>query len=80
MRVIIMELARIADHVICNSVIGVDTGALTGFTYIFPAKREIYELYEEVCGARLTTNFGRIGGFERDFNQAFCDKLEAFNS
>ena len=32
MRVIIMELARIADHLICNAVIGVDTGALTGFT------------------------------------------------
>jgi NADH-quinone oxidoreductase subunit D len=32
MRVIMMELARIADHLICNSVIGVDTGALTGFT------------------------------------------------
>jgi len=35
MRVIIMELARIADHLICNSVIGVDTGAMTGFLYIF---------------------------------------------
>src|SRR5580698_7688409 len=35
MRVIIMELSRIADHIICNSVIGVDTGAMTGFLYIF---------------------------------------------
>jgi NADH-quinone oxidoreductase subunit D len=35
MRVIMMELARIADHLVCNSVIGVDTGALTGFTYVF---------------------------------------------
>src|SRR5271156_5359860 len=34
MRIIIMELARIADHLICNSILGVDTGALTGFTYI----------------------------------------------
>ncbi len=78
MRVIIMELARIADHLVCNSVIGVDTGALTGFTYVFQQREKIYELYEEVCGARLTTNIGRIGGFERDFTPEFHNKLKAF--
>lgn len=78
MRVIIMELARIADHLICNSVIGVDTGALTGFTYVFQEREKIYELYEEVCGARLTTNVGRIGGFERDFSPTFHKKLKSF--
>ena len=35
MRVIVMELARIADHIICNSILGVDTGAMTGFFYVF---------------------------------------------
>ena len=78
MRVIIMELARIADHLVCNSVVGVDTGALTGFTYVFQQREKIYELYEEVCGARLTTNIGRIGGFERDFSPAFHQKLNDF--
>lgn len=78
MRVIIMELARIADHLVCNSVIGVDTGALTGFTYVFQEREKIYELFEEVCGARLTTNIGRIGGFERDFSPAFYTKLDNF--
>jgi NADH-quinone oxidoreductase subunit D len=78
MRVIIMELARIADHLVCNSVIGVDTGALTGFTYMFQEREKIYDMYEEVCGARLTTNIGRIGGFERDFNQAFIQKLRSW--
>jgi NADH-quinone oxidoreductase subunit D len=78
MRVIIMELARISDHLICNSVIGVDTGALTGFTYLFQEREKIYELYEEVCGARLTTNIGRIGGFERDFSPTFHKKLDSF--
>lgn len=78
MRVIIMELARIADHLVCNAVIGVDTGALTGFTYMFQQREVIYELYEEVCGARLTTNIGRIGGFERDFNDTFYKKLDKF--
>jgi NADH-quinone oxidoreductase subunit D len=78
MRVIIMELSRIADHLICNSVIGVDTGALTGFTYMFQERERIYEMFEEVCGARLTTNIGRIGGFERDFSDAFKRKLDDF--
>jgi NADH-quinone oxidoreductase subunit D len=78
MRVIIMELARIADHLVCNSVIGVDTGALTGFTYVFQEREKIYELFEEVCGSRLTTNIGRIGGFERDFSPQFHKKLANF--
>jgi len=78
MRVIIMELARIADHLVCNSVIGVDTGALTGFTYMFQERERIYEMFEAVCGARLTTNIGRIGGFERDFPEDFRRKLDDF--
>lgn len=78
MRVIVMELARIADHLVCNSVIGVDTGALTGFTYMFQERERIYDLYEEISGARLTTNVGRIGGFDRDFSPAFIDKLRDF--
>lgn len=78
MRVIVMELARIADHIICNSVIAVDTGALTGFTYVFQWREKIYEMYEEICGARLTTNIGRIGGFERDFSEKFYKKLNDF--
>jgi NADH-quinone oxidoreductase subunit D len=78
MRVIIMELSRISDHVICNSVIGVDSGALTGFVYMFQEREKIYEIYEEICGARLTTNIGRIGGFERDFNDVAWAKIKKF--
>lgn len=78
MRVIIMELARITDHLICNAVIGVDTGALTGFVYMFQQRELVYEIYEEICGARLTTNIGRIGGFERDFSQKAWDKIDKF--
>ena len=75
MRVIIMELSRIADHLICTSIIGVDTGALTGFTYVMQQREKIYEIFEEICGARLTTNIGRIGGFERDFNSTAWAKI-----
>jgi NADH-quinone oxidoreductase subunit D len=78
LRVIIMELARISDHLICNTVIGVDTGALTGFVYLFQFRELIYEIYEEICGARLTTNIGRIGGFERDFSPKAWAKIDKF--
>jgi len=78
LRIIIMELARISDHLICNSIVGVDTGAYTGFLYVMQYRELIYEIYEEICGSRLTTNIGRIGGFERNFNDIAFQKLDKF--
>src|SRR5690606_28520155 len=78
LRVLLMELARIADHLICNSVVAVDTGALTGFTYVFQWRELIYEIYEEICGSRLTTNIGRVGGFERNFSEVAWQKIDKF--
>ncbi|WP_068247391.1 NADH-quinone oxidoreductase subunit D [Hydrotalea flava] len=78
LRIIIMELARISDHLICNSIVGVDSGAYTGFLYVMQYRELIYEIYEEVCGSRLTTNIGRIGGFERNFTDTAFQKLEKF--
>ncbi|MBN8862581.1 MAG: NADH-quinone oxidoreductase subunit D [Sphingobacteriales bacterium] len=78
LRIIIMELARISDHLICNSIVGVDSGAYTGFLYVMQYRELIYEIYEEVCGSRLTTNIGRIGGFERNFNDIAFQKIQKF--
>jgi NADH-quinone oxidoreductase subunit D len=78
MRVIMMELARIADHLICNSILGVDTGAFTGFLYVFQEREKIYDIYEEVCGTRLTTNMGRIGGMERAFSDKALARIKKF--
>ena len=78
LRVIIMELARIADHLICNSIVGVDSGAFSGFLYVMQYRELIYEIYEEICGSRLTTTIGRIGGFERNFTPTAFAKLEKF--
>jgi NADH-quinone oxidoreductase subunit D len=77
-RVIMMELARITDHLICNSILGVDTGAFTGFLYVMQKREEVYEIYEEVCGARLTTNMGRLGGMERDLSTTAIRKIHEF--
>jgi NADH-quinone oxidoreductase subunit D len=78
LRIIIMELARISDHLICNSIVGVDSGAYSGFLYLMQYRELIYEIYEEICGSRLTTNMGRIGGFERNFTPTAFEKLEKF--
>ncbi len=78
LRIIIMELARISDHLICNSIVGVDSGAFSGFLYLMQFRELIYEIYEEVCGSRLTTNIGRIGGFERNFTPRAFEKLDQF--
>jgi NADH-quinone oxidoreductase subunit D len=78
LRIIIMELSRISDHLICNSIVGVDSGAYTGFLYVMQYRELIYEIYEEICGSRLTTNIGRVGGFERNFNATAFNKLEKF--
>ena len=78
LRVILMELARIGDHLICNGVTGMDSGAITGLTYMFQDRERIYNMYEQICGARMTTNMGRIGGFERDINDKFREYLEEF--
>jgi NADH-quinone oxidoreductase subunit D len=78
LRVIIMELARISDHLICNSIVGVDSGAFSGFLYVMQYRELIYEIYEEICGSRLTTTIGRIGGFERNFTPKAFEKLEKF--
>jgi NADH-quinone oxidoreductase subunit D len=77
-RVIMMELARITDHLICNSILAVDAGAFTGFLYVMQYREKVYEIYEEMCGARLTTNMGRIGGLERDLSDTGFRKLRAF--
>jgi NADH-quinone oxidoreductase subunit D len=77
-RVIMMELARISDHLICNSILGVDSGAFSGFLYVMQKREDIYEIYEEVCGARLTTNMGRIGGMERDLSSTALRKIREF--
>ena len=75
MRVVVMELARIADHIICNTIVGQDAGATTPFLYVYQWREKVYEVYEEICGARLTTNMGRVGGWERDFSPLVWERV-----
>ncbi|MEZ7893146.1 MAG: NADH dehydrogenase (quinone) subunit D [Candidatus Wallbacteria bacterium] len=70
-RVIISELSRIMDHLVCIGANAVDLGALTNFWYFFQKREEIYDVLEALCGARLTTSYTRIGGLMRDAGPEF---------
>ncbi|NBT59329.1 NADH-quinone oxidoreductase subunit D, partial [bacterium] len=61
-RVIMAELSRIIDHLVCIGANAVDLGALTCFWYFFRERENIYDLFEAACGARLTTSYTRVGG------------------
>jgi NADH dehydrogenase I D subunit len=74
-RVIVSELARIMDHLICVGTSAVDLGGLTNFWYFFNVREKIYDFTEKLCGARLTTNYTRIGGVMRDLSPDFTDGI-----
>ncbi|ALO26269.1 NADH-quinone oxidoreductase subunit D [Leptospira borgpetersenii] len=70
-RMIISELSRIMDHIICTGILGVDLGAFSGMLHLFHHRENIYQIIEKLTGARLTTTFCRIGGLERDIYPEF---------
>jgi NADH-quinone oxidoreductase subunit C/D len=73
-RVILSELSRIADHLICVSTNVVDLGAITPFFVMFRAREDIYDLLEACCGARLTVSYVRIGGLAQDVPEDFAER------
>ncbi|TVR44889.1 MAG: NADH-quinone oxidoreductase subunit D [Planctomycetota bacterium] len=76
-RVLLAELSRIIDHLVCVGANLVDLGALTNFWYFFNPREEVYRIWEKLCGARLTNTFTRIGGLYRDTYPGFEDEVRA---
>ncbi len=70
-RVIIGELSRILDHLVCNAANMVDLGGLTNFRYLFAPRDKAYDLLSKLTGARLTNSYTRIGGLEHDLYEGF---------
>jgi NADH-quinone oxidoreductase subunit D len=78
-RVIACELSRIADHLTNIAASAMEMGAMTAFLYFVEAREFIWDLIESFCGARVTTNYIRIGGLKNDLPEGFADKTkEAF--
>ncbi len=65
-RVIISELARISSHLLAVGALGLDIGAITVFMWTFREREKLYDIFEELTGARFTTSYTRIGGISQD--------------
>jgi NADH-quinone oxidoreductase subunit D len=77
-RVIACELNRIASHLISVGTFGQDIGAVTPFLHALRERETINDLMEEICGARLTYNYIRIGGVGYDITPETCERITAF--
>ena len=75
-RVIMSEVSRITDHLTCIAASAMELGAMTAFLYLMKAREYLYEIVEEVTGARLTISYGRIGGVKGDLPEGLAEKLE----
>ena len=65
-RVLVAELARISSHLLAIGTMAMDVGAYTMFFHTFREREELYNLFEMLCGTRLTTSYTRIGGVDQD--------------
>ena len=74
-RVIVSEMARLSDHLTCLCAGAMELGAFTIFLYFIKAREWIWELLEELCGARLTHSYVRVGGMAYDLPDGFAEKL-----
>lgn len=77
-RMILLELNRIASHLLWLATHALDIGAMTVFLYCFREREYVLDLIEKYCGARLTHSSMRIGGMGLDLPDGFLDELLAF--
>lgn len=82
-RVILAELSRVIDHIIAVGTGGVDLGALSVFFHLFAFRERVYDIFEKLCGARLTVSLMRIGGIANEpppgwyeLILRFCDDMD----
>lgn len=78
MRTLLQELGRIQDHMLCVGASALDLGAITGFLYGFNEREIIYDLLEELCGARFTVSYTRVGGAMADAPPGWLEKVRSF--
>lgn len=75
-RVLISEVSRITDHLTCIAACSMELGAMTGFIYLMKAREYLYELVEELTGARLTVSYVKVGGVKADLPDGWLERLE----
>jgi NADH-quinone oxidoreductase subunit C/D len=75
-RVMIMELSRIMDHLVCLAALLVDMGGLTNYWYIYNPREKVYDFLSKLTGARLTNSYMRVGGMAHDLHEGWKSELE----
>lgn len=78
LRVILAELSRIADHLVCVGTATLDSGAFTAFLWAFREREHCYDLFELASGARYTNSWTRVGGLMRDVPDEFLSATKQF--
>src|SRR5262249_45536066 len=76
-RTIMSEISRVSDHLTCIGASAMELGAFTVFLYMIKAREFLWELIEDVTGARLTISYGRVGGVKADLPSEFEPKVRA---
>jgi NADH-quinone oxidoreductase subunit D len=74
LRVVTSEIHRICDHLTLVGALGMELGAMTAFLYAIEARDHLWDRLTELCGARLTSNYARIGGVARDLPEGWAEK------
>jgi len=77
-RVMLAELTRIKSHLVWLACHALDIGAMTVFIYCFRERERIMDMYEKVSGARMTSNYFRVGGLSVDLPDGFEKEIRAF--
>ena len=77
-RIIMAELTRLESHLVWIACHALDIGAMTVFIYAFRERETVMEIYEQISGARMTSNFFRVGGLSQDVPDEFVKKVSDF--
>ncbi|BCO10678.1 NADH-quinone oxidoreductase subunit D 1 [Desulfolithobacter dissulfuricans] len=77
-RTMVCEMSRICSHLLWLATHALDIGAMTVFLWCFREREILLELFEELCGARLTFSYPRLGGVRQDVTPHFMEKLQRF--
>ena len=75
-RTIMGEISRLSDHLTCTGAAALELGAMSAFLYCIEGRELVWDLIEEVTGARLTVSYGRIGGLKDDLTDGFEERWE----
>jgi NADH dehydrogenase I D subunit len=77
-RAIVGEMARILSHLLWLATHALDIGAMTVFLYCFREREKLLDLFERLCGARLTVSYPRIGGVRNDVDSSWLEDVYKF--